>query len=146
MAIQTLFGKKAAAAAVAALTLGAGMTMNAGEAEARYGRKGLIAAGVIGALATAAIVGSANRAEAYDDGYAYAPHPGYAPAPVYYHQQPRVQVYHHPHYGYHHQPRVRRYHGYQETGYAYRGPVCKIRKQRVWDGWGWQVQRVEVCR
>jgi hypothetical protein len=143
MAIQTLFGKKAAAAAVAALTLGAGMTMNAGEAEARYGRKGLIAAGVIGALATAAIVGSASRAEAYDDGYAH--HPGYAPAPVYYHQ-PRVHGYHNPHFGYQHPPRARHYHGYQETGYAYRGPVCKIRKERFWDGWSWHVQRVQVCR
>jgi hypothetical protein len=130
MAIKTLFGKKAAAAAVAALTLGAGMTMNAGEAEARFGRKGLIAAGVIGALATAAIVGSAQRAEAYDDGYAYAPHPGYAPGPSYYYNQPRA----------------RRYHGHQETGFVYRGPVCKIRKERFWDGWGWQVQRIEICR
>ena len=153
--ITTLFGKKAAAAAVAALTLGAGMTMNAGEAEARFGRKGLIAAGVIGALATAAVVASSRQGYAQDHGYGhpgYAPDVDYAPAPVY---APQPVYYGHPgrgyqpHYGYQPQPRPRyrnRHAGYSETGFAYRGPVCKIRKERVWTGYNWGIQRVQVCR
>ncbi len=24
-------------------------------------------------------------------------------------------------------------------------PVCEIRRQRVWDGYGWRIQRVRVC-
>ncbi|MGL5447336.1 MAG: hypothetical protein ACRDBL_08520 [Rhabdaerophilum sp.] len=153
------FGKKVAAAALAALTLGAGMTMNTGEAEARNGRKGaLIAAGVLGVLAAGAIAASANQGHGghyqhpgYEPEDAYAP-----PAPVYHHPQP-VQYHpgyahpgygyhgHHGHHGYRHHQRSR-HHGYSETGFAYRGPVCKIRKQQVFDGYGWRVQRVQVCR
>ena len=56
------FGKKIAAVAFAALAMGAGLTMNAGEAEARNGRKGaLIAAGILGALAVGAIAAQANE-------------------------------------------------------------------------------------
>jgi hypothetical protein len=25
------------------------------------------------------------------------------------------------------------------------GPGCVIRRERVWDGWGWRWQRVRVC-
>jgi hypothetical protein len=160
MAITSMFGKKAAAAALAVLTFGAGMSMNSSEAEARYGRKGLVAAGVIGALVTGAIVASAANAHAnphhyYDDGVdaGYVPAPVYhAPQPVYYHR-PQTQFYGHPghyygHPGWHHQQRRahRRQHGYSETGFAYRGPVCKLQRQQVWTGYGYQVQRVEVCR
>jgi hypothetical protein len=129
------------------------VTMSAGSAEARDGRKGaLIAAGVLGALAVGAIAAQANESRHgyyVDDGYAaddvYAP--AYRqPRTVY--QQP-VQYYRsyepHPGYGYY-RPHRPRHPGYSETGYAYRGPVCKLKKQQVWDGYGWRVQRVQVCR
>ncbi len=154
MASLSPFGKKAAAAALVALTLGAGMAASTGEAEARGGRKGaIIAAGILGALAVGAIAAnSAHAAPGYyaDPGYDYAP-----AAPVYY--QPRQHYYRssphhyghvgHPgHLGYQPHRRPSRHYGYAETGYGYRGPVCTIRKQRVWDGYGWQFQRVQVCR
>lgn len=162
MAITTTFGKKAAAAALVALTLGAGMTMNANDAEARGGRKGAaIAAGIIGALAVGAIAASASNAHAGygyygHSGYDYDYQPAYAPAPVYYHQPVRHVQYQEPvyeyvgpgryypqrHYGYRHP----RHPGYTETGFAYRGPVCKVRKQTVFDGYGYRVQKVQVCR
>ncbi len=112
---STSFGKKIAAAALAALTMGSAVTMSAGSAEARDGRKGaLIAAGVLGALAVGAIAAQANESRHgyyVDDGYAaddvYAP--AYRqPRTVY--QQP-VQYYRsyepHPGYGYYrpHRPR-----------------------------------------
>jgi hypothetical protein len=28
---------------------------------------------------------------------------------------------------------------------AYYGPPCVWRRQRVWDGFGWRIQRVRVC-
>ncbi len=150
---STSFGKKIAAAALAALTMGSAVTMSAGSAEARDGRKGaLIAAGVLGALAVGAIAAQANESRHgyyVDDGYAaddvYAP-AYHQPRAVY--QQP-VQYYRsyepHPGYGYY-RPHRPRHPGYSETGYAYRGPVCKLKKQQVWDGYGWRVQRVQVCR
>lgn len=147
MATLSPFGKKAAAAALVALTLGAGMAATTGEAEARGGRKGaIIAAGILGALAVGAIAAnSAHAAPGYyaDPGYDYAPPaPVYhQPTPVYYHAGPGY--YGHGYYGHR---RPHRYHGYAETGFAYRGPVCKVRKQRYWDGYGWNVQRVQVCR
>jgi hypothetical protein len=151
MAITTTFGKKAAAAALVALTLGAGMTANSGAAEARGGRHGVAAVGAIAAIAGLAIAASAAQAHSapqyYDDGYA-------APQPVYYREQ---------HYGYQQpvregygfQPRYEqrrhyrqhnRYPGYSETGFAYRGPVCKIKRQQVFDGYGYRWQKVQVCR
>lgn len=33
---------------------------------------------------------------------------------------------------------------YGRPAYAY-GPGCYIRRERVWDGWGWRWQRVRVC-
>ena len=49
--------------------------------------------------------------------YGYAPgYYGYAPAPVYY-----------------------------GPGYAY-GPPCFWQQQRFWDGFGWRMRRVWVCR
>jgi hypothetical protein len=30
--------------------------------------------------------------------------------------------------------------------YYYDEPVCRIRKERYWDGYGWSTRRVEVCR
>lgn len=156
MATTSVFGKKVAAAALVALTVGAGVTMNAGDAEARYGRKGLIAAGIVGALVTGAIVASSRNAHAgyYDHGgydADYAPAPVYhQPQPVYYHQ-PQPQYYGHPGHRYGHGYEHRRHHGrnrpgYSETGFAYRGPVCKIRKEQVWTPYGVQIQRVQVCR
>lgn len=147
------FGKKVAAAALAALTLGAGLTMTTGEAEARNGRKGaLIAAGVLGALAVGAIAAQAGQGHGGQYGHAgYDPEDAYVPAPVY-HQQPVQyhQGYGHPGYGWgghpgYRQHRRHRHHGYAETGFGYRGPVCTIRKQRVWTGHGWAFQRVQVC-
>jgi hypothetical protein len=42
--------------------------------------------------------------------------------------------------------------GYYGPGYGYYGPSpvyygapCYWTRQRVWDGWGWQVRRVRVC-
>jgi hypothetical protein len=36
--------------------------------------------------------------------------------------------------------------GYYRGGYYAAGePVCTIRRQRFWDGYGWRVRRVEVC-
>jgi hypothetical protein len=153
MATTSMFGKKVAAATLAALTMGAGVTMNSGDAEARNGRNGLIAAGIVGALVTGAIVASSRNAHAgyYDQG---GHDVDYAPAPVYhqpqavYHHQPQPQYYGHPGHGYaprHHYGR-HRHPGYSETGFAYKGPVCKIRKQQVWTPYGWQFQRVQVCR
>ncbi|HUN10790.1 MAG TPA: hypothetical protein PLE50_00770 [Rhabdaerophilum sp.] len=152
--MTTTFGRKAAAAALAALTLGAGMTLSAGNAEARYGRNGAaIAAGVIGAVAAGALIAGAANAQSAPAYYYTAPNYAYQP-PVYSYESPRA-VYlgenpavgydYPPNPGYYHRP-VRRYPGYSETGYAYRGPVCKIRKERVWDGYGWRMQRYQVCR
>jgi hypothetical protein len=153
MAITTTFGKKAAAAALVALTLGAGMTANTGAAEARGGRNGIAAVGALAAVAGIALAASAAQAHAapqyhgYDDGYA-------APQPVYYRQQ--QYGYEQPAYeGYGYQPRHEhrrhyrqhnRYPGYNETGFAYRGPVCKVRRQQVFDGYGYRWQKVQVCR
>ena len=147
MATLSPLGKKAAAAALVALTLGAGMAASTGEAEARGGRKGaIIAAGIIGALAVGAIAAnSAHAAPGYyaDAGYDYVPPaPVYhQPTPVYYHAGPGYHG-----HGYYGHRRHHRRHGYVETGYSYRGPVCTIRKQRYWDGYGWTFQRVQVCR
>lgn len=158
MAIPTNLGKKAAAAALAALTLGASVTMSTTDAEARYhGRRGnngaAIAAGIIGGLAAGALIAGAARAEngpAYyyqQPNYAYQPPsysyeppavqyaPQYAPAPVYYGGHPGY-------YGHH----PRRHRSYSETSFHYAGPVCRIRKERFFDGYGWRVQRVQVCR
>jgi len=29
--------------------------------------------------------------------------------------------------------------------YVEEGPACRMERQRVWDGYGWRYQRVEVC-
>jgi uncharacterized membrane protein YfcA len=31
------------------------------------------------------------------------------------------------------------------VGYAYVAPRCYIRSERIWDGWGWRVRRIEEC-
>jgi hypothetical protein len=36
--------------------------------------------------------------------------------------------------------------GYYGPGPVYYGPHCWWRRERFWDGWGWRVQRVRVCR
>jgi hypothetical protein len=159
MANSTIFGKKAAAAALAALTLGAGMTMSAADAEARGGRKGAaIAAGIIGGLAVGALIAGANNAHSAPAYYYQQPSHAYEP-PVYHYRAPQpVYVpevapeptpayyggYHGQPYG--HYPRHRRHRNYSETSFHYQGPVCKIRKQRYFDGYGWRVERVQVCR
>lgn len=28
---------------------------------------------------------------------------------------------------------------------VYYGPHCWFERQRVWDGWGWRIQRIRVC-
>jgi hypothetical protein len=27
----------------------------------------------------------------------------------------------------------------------YYGPGCYVRRERIWDGWGWRIRRVEEC-
>jgi hypothetical protein len=80
-------------------------------------RGGRIAAGIIGGLAVGALVGSAFASPYYYGGGPYY-YGGYAPAPVYYGGGPY---------------------------YAY-GGGCWWQRERYWDGWGWRVQRVRVCR
>lgn len=38
--------------------------------------------------------------------------------------------------------------GYYAPGptYYYDEPVCRIRRERFWDGYAWRTRRVEVCR
>ncbi len=143
--------KKMATLALVGLTLAAGMTAHSDTAQARKGRKGAFAAGVLGALAVGAIaVGAAHASPqrvysgpAYDPGYG-----SYVAQPVYY-RQPVVQyedpedyvetVAHHRRYRAHR-------HGY---GYYYapRRPVCRIVHRRVFDPYyGVIVRPVRVCR
>lgn len=159
MANSTDFGKKAAAAALAALTLGAGMTMGVADAEARGGRRGAaIAAGIIGGLAVGALIASSNNARSAPAYYYQQPNYAYEP-PVYQYQAPRAvyipEVTHRPspvyHGGYpgrsdeyYHRPR--RHRSYSDTSFHYQGPVCRIRKHRFFDGYGWRVERVQICR
>lgn len=158
MAISFFSGKKTAALALAALTIGAGVTMNSGEAEARFGRKGIAAAGIIGALAVGALVASShnNRAHAgyyANPGYDYAP--AYVPQPVYqqqvYYGEPEYYGQQAYHYG------APRHHGWRQRhrqvqgngdaqSYAFRGPRCKLTRQQVWNGYGYEVHRAQVCR
>lgn len=35
--------------------------------------------------------------------------------------------------------------GYGAYGAYDAGPPCRIQRQRVWDGFAWRIQRVEVC-
>ena len=28
---------------------------------------------------------------------------------------------------------------------VYFGPTCRVRRERIWDGWRWRVRRVEDC-
>lgn len=160
MAVTTTFGNKAAAAALVALTLGASLTLQSSEAEARFRhRGGLIAAGVIGALAVGALAASAHNAHAApgyyaDPGYDYVPQPVYhQPQPVYYQEQPTYYQeqpaygYHRPHHGYgYRQAHRNRYPGYSETSMAYKGPRCKLVRQPYFDGYGYRTQKVQVCR
>ena len=37
------------------------------------------------------------------------------------------------------------YYGPGYAPYAAYGPGCVIRRERVWDGWGWTIRRVRVC-
>lgn len=50
--------------------------------------------------------------------------PRYEPAPVYVAPPPRRRVY--------------------VEEYA-EGPVCRIERERFWDGYGWRKRRIEVC-
>jgi hypothetical protein len=36
-------------------------------------------------------------------------------------------------------------HGYYAPAYYDYGPGCVIRRQRVWDGYGYRIRRVRVC-
>ena len=147
MGITSVFGKKVAALALAALTLGAGVTMQSEQAEARNGRNAAIAAGVLGALVGGAVIASAANAQNerhYGGGYDVDD----VPAPVYHAPQAQPVYYNGPHHGYQGHPGWghRRHNGYHGQRYGYRGPVCTIQKQRVWTHYGWQFQRVQVCR
>ena len=83
--------------------------------QAEARRGGAFAAGIIGGLAAGAIIGGAGG-YAYPYGYSYGYYPTY-PAPVYL------------------------------PAPAYYGPPpgCVIRRQRVWDGYAWQIRRIRVC-
>lgn len=102
-----------------AASLAVGAIAAPSPAEARGG--GAIAAGVIGGLAAGAIIGSAvARPYGYYDGYYgggyYAGGPYYA-APYY-------------------------------AGYAapyYASAPCYVRRERIWDGYGWRIRRVRIC-
>ena len=37
------------------------------------------------------------------------------------------------------------YGGYYAPAYYDYGPGCVIRRERVWDGYGWRIRRVRVC-
>ena len=123
------FGKKAAVAALAALTLGAGLTANSNEAEARYGRKGAaIAAGIIGAVAAGAIVAGTRRSYAA---------PGYYGSPVYHGTTS-------PYYGHAGPAYYAPSHVYYDDVYA--GPVCTVRRKKVWlDAYRYTYRSVRVC-
>jgi hypothetical protein len=138
MAYHSTFFKKAAVAALVSLSLGAGMIASASDAEARYGRKGLVAAGVLGALAVGALVASSSRSHAGPRYHQPQPvyqqhHSYYQPAPVYYSAPRRV---------YHHAP------AYYDPGpgYVYSAPVCRIQSQRVWLSEDtYTIRKVRVC-
>jgi hypothetical protein len=92
--------------------------------QAEAGNGGAIAAGAVIGLATGAIIGSAiashpPRAYYYGGPTYYAPPPRvvYRPAPVYVAPRP-----------------------------VYVAPRCWLETRRVWDGYGWYRQKVEVCR
>lgn len=38
-----------------------------------------------------------------------------------------------------------RYYGPAYSYGAYGGPPCRIERQRVWDGFRWRIQRIQVC-
>jgi hypothetical protein len=42
----------------------------------------------------------------------------------------------------HYYPAPHYYYGYEPVYY---GPSCIVRRERIWDGWGWRVRRVEDC-
>jgi hypothetical protein len=91
-------------------------------APAKAGDAGAIAAGAVIGLATGAIIGSAiasHPRHVYREPVYVAPPPRvvYRPAPVYVAPQP-----------------------------VYVAPRCWLETRRVWDGYGWYRQRVEVCR
>ena len=108
--------------AVAAAALVAAATIAPDPAEARRGhRGGAIAAGVIGGIAAGAIIAGAGRHYGYGPYYGgYGGGYGYGPG-----------------YGYGG--------GYYAPAYYDYGPGCVIRRQRVWDGYGYRIRRVRVC-
>lgn len=150
----TSLRKKAAAAALVALTLSGGFAATTTAAQARGGRNGVAAVGALAAVAGLAIAASTAQAHAAPQDYAGAGYEaydqGYAQPVQYYGHRYREPAYEG--YGFEprHYPRHRpwrdRHYGYAETGYSYRGPVCKIKRQQVFDGYGWTWQRVQVCR
>lgn len=101
MALSSRTIKSGAVAALAAVSLATGLVGNPGQAEARYRPGAAIAAGVVGALVTGAIIASAQNRysgySAYEDDY--SPYGGYAPQPYYGRYAP-APVYVEPGYGY----------------------------------------------
>lgn len=110
--------KKTLTAVAAAAIVAAATIAAPTSADARRGhRGGAIVAGVIGGLAAGAIIAGAGG---YYGGYGpYYGGYGYGPG-----------------YG---------YGGYYAPAYYDYGPGCVIRRQRVWDGYGWRIRRVRVC-
>lgn len=145
----TSLRKKAAAAALVALTLGAGLGAQTSSAEARGGRNGIAAVGAIAAIAGLAIAAGASQAHAapqyygYDDGYA---------APVQYYERGRRSYYND---GYEpveeprRRPRKWRQREYDnvQPGYGYGGGGggCRTERRRVSNGYNWFWQDVQVC-
>ncbi|MCA0405110.1 MAG: hypothetical protein LCH39_03035 [Proteobacteria bacterium] len=147
--ITTSLRKKAAAAALVALTFGAGLTAQTGTAEARGGRNGVAAVGALAAIAGLAIVAGSAQAHAgpqyygHDDGYA---------APVqYFERGPSSRYYndgYEPEDGYRRSRKWRqRDYDYVQPGYGYGGGGggCRTERRRVSNGYNWFWQDVQVC-
>ena len=143
MAIRTNFARKSAAAALAVLTLGAGLTINSGAAEARYGRQGAAIAGIVGVLAAGALIAGAANAHAQPyHGYHAEPEPVYYPRHHY--QTPVYETVHPVHPGYH-RPHHRR-DNRADVGFDNVRQSCTTKKQMVWDGYSWVKHKYLACR
>ena len=145
MAITSILRRKAAAAALVAVTLGAGLATSAGTAEARNGRNGAaIAAGVIGALALGAIAAGASERYA-EPGYDGEADDAYAP-PVRAYRAPQA------YYGderpvYYGRDAYEGYDGaYRHRHVSSKSPNCHYSTQPYFDGYGYRPQRVQSCR
>lgn len=141
----TSLRKKAAAAALVALTLGAGVTAQTGTAEARNGHNGVAAVGALAAIAGLAIVAGSAQAHSgpqyygYDEGYA-TPVQHYGRGP-FARQNDAYEPIEEPY------RRPRKYRERQYNDYVYGGgnSGCRTERRRVSNGYTWYWQDVEVC-